>query len=400
MIQHATHAQDSYRIDPALWTRGRNAIAFVALISWIAAIAGFFLDPARFFQSYLVGFLFSIFIPLGGLFFLMVMFLTGSAWSVTMRRVVENMVVTLPLGFILCIPVLLGMSNLYHWAHPGAAEHDALLKAKEAWLNPTSFVYRTLIYFLLWSVWATRIYKHSTKQDTTKSLEQMHTISRWSAPGLLMLVLSGTLAAFDWSMSLDPHWYSTIFGLYCFAGGAFAFIATWLLILVALREKGVLRDTVNAEHYHDLGKWMLALTVFWAYIAFSQYLLIWYANIPEETVWFLHRFEGTWSWASALLLFGHFIFPFLVLVLRSTKRNLKALTLMAVWFLIIQYIDFYWQVMPTFYPHGVALHWLDVVCLVAPMSALALVFWSRMRAHALMPIGDPRFEQSLRFQNA
>ncbi len=400
MIQHATHLQDSYRIDPALWTRGRNAIAFVALISWIAAIAGYFLDPARFFQSYLVGFLFSIFIPLGGLFFLMVMFLTGSAWSVTMRRIVENMVVTLPLGFLLCIPVLLGMTTLYHWAHPGAADHDALLKAKEAFLNPTSFAYRTIIYFLLWSIWATRIYRHSTRQDTTKSLDQMHAISRWSAPGLLMLVLSGTLAAFDWSMSLDPHWYSTIFGLYCFAGGAFAFMATWLLILVALRKKGVLANTVNVEHYHDLGKWMYALTIFWAYIAFSQYLLIWYANIPEETIWFLHRFEGTWSWVSALLLFGHFIIPFLLMSFRSAKRNLKALTWMAVWFLVIQYIDFYWQVMPTFYPHGVAPHWLDIACLVAPASAMGLVFWSKMKAHALMPIGDPRFAQSLGFQNA
>jgi hypothetical protein len=201
-------------------------------------------------------------------------------------------------------------------------------------------------------------------------------------------------------MSLDPHWYSTIFGLYCFAGGAFAFMAVWLLILVALREKGVLRDAVHAEHYHDLGKWMYALTIFWAYIAFSQYLLIWYANIPEETVWFLHRFEGTWSWVSALLLFGHFIIPFVLMSFRSSKRDLKKLTLMAVWFVIIQYIDFYWQVMPTFYPNGVALHWLDIACLAAPMSALGLVFWSRMRAHALMPIGDPRFEQSLRFQNA
>ena len=251
MIQHATHAEDSYRIDPGLWTRGRNGIAFVALISWIAAIAGYFLEPARFFQSYLVGFLFSIFIPLGALFFLMVMFLTGSAWSVTMRRIVENMVVTLPLGLLLCIPVLMGMGTLYEWAHPGAADHDSLLRAKQAYLNPSGFTWRMVIYFLLWSLWATRIYKHSTRQDKTKSLDQMHAISRWCAPGLLMLVLSGTLASFDWSMSLDPHWYSTIFGLYCFAGGAFAFMALWLLILVSLREKGVLRNTVNLEHYHD-----------------------------------------------------------------------------------------------------------------------------------------------------
>ena len=168
--------------------------------------------PTRFFQSYLVGFLFSIFLVLGGLFFLMVMFLTGSAWSVTMRRVVENMVVTLPFGLILAIPVLLGIRSLYEWAHPNVA-HDAVLQAKQSWLNPASFSYRTVFYFLLWGLWTIRIYKHSVRQDKTKSLEQMHTISRWCAPGLLMLILSGTLASFDWSMSLDPHWYSTIFGL-------------------------------------------------------------------------------------------------------------------------------------------------------------------------------------------
>jgi hypothetical protein len=289
---------------------------------------------------------------------------------------------------------------LYHWAHPGVTDHDSILRAKAAYLNPTAFVWRSMVYFLLWSLWAVRIYKNSTKQDTTKSLDQMHALSRWSAPGLLMLVLSGTLAAFDWSMSLDPHWYSTIFGLYCFAGGAFSFMAAWFLIMRSLRDQGILRNAVHMEHYHDLGKWMFALTVFWTYIAFSQYLLIWYANIPEETIWYLHRFEGTWAWVSAALLFGHFIIPFLVLVLRSSKRNLKVLTVMAIWFLIIQYIDWYWQVMPNFYPHGVALHWLDIACLLAPASALGLVFWTRMKAHALMPIGDPRFEQALRFQNA
>lgn len=399
-LDHSGTQTISYRMDPAMWARGRNAIAFIALISWILALTGFILEPVRFYQSYLVGFLFSVFIPLGAMFFLMVMFLTGSAWSVPMRRIVENIVVTLPLGLLLGIPILLGMETLYEWAHPGVAEHDHLIRAKQAFLNPSGFAWRMVISFALWSLWATRIYKHSTRQDTTRSLDQMHAISRWSAPGLLMLVLTGTLAAFDWSMSLDPHWYSTIFGLYCFAGGAFAFMAMWVLILVALRAKGVLRNEVNLEHYHDLGKWMFALTVFWAYIAFSQYLLIWYANIPEETIWFLHRFEGTWSWMSAALLFGHFIIPFLILVFRSNKRNLRVLTFMAVWFLVIQYVDFYWQVMPNFYSHGVAPHWLDVVCLVAPLSAFALVFWSRMRAHPIMPIGDPRFEQGLSFQNA
>ena len=400
MVHHATpQATDSYFIDGALWTRGRNAIAFVALISWLLSIAGYFLDPSRFFQSYLTAFIFWVFIPLGGLFFLMIQYLTGSAWSVPMRRINENLVMTLPAGLLLFAPVALGLHHLYEWSHASVVAKDAILQGKAAYLNPQMFTLRGVLFFVLWSLWAWRIYSNSTQQDQNGALKHMHAISRWSAPGLFILVVSGTLAAFDWSMSLDPHWYSTIFGLYCFAGGGLAFIAVWILICRAFREKGVLANTINIEHYHDLGKWLFAMTVFWTYIAFSQYLLIWYANLPEETIWFRHRFEGTWAWVSFGLLFFHFIIPFLILLPRATKRNLKLLTVMAVWMLVMQYVDFYYQVMPTFQHGGVVPHWLDLVTLAAIGSSFALVFWFRVRAHALLPVGDPRFQQGLAFQN-
>lgn len=400
MIQHATHPRDSYTIDSELWTRGRNAIAFVALISSVATLSGFFLAPERFYQSYLVGFLFAIFIILGGMFFVQVQYLTGSAWSVPMRRIAENMIVTVPLGFLLFLPIILGQHHLYEWSHADVVAKDVLLQAKSAYLNSRGFSIRALVFLSIWSLWSWRIYQQSTKQDKTHSLEQMHTISRWSAPGLLVLFLSATLASFDWSMSLDPHWYSTIFGLYCLAGGALSFICVWTLICLGLRGKNVLSNTITIEHYHDLGKWMFALTVFWAYISFSQYLLIWYANIPEETIWFMHRFEGSWSWVSGALLFGHFVIPFFVLISRASKRNRKILRFAAIWLLAFQFVDFYWQVMPTFHKAGLAVHWLDLAAPAAIISAFALAFWGRMKAHALLPVGDPRFEQGLHFQNA
>src|SRR5687768_4236186 len=170
MIEQATRAPDSYYISGDQWVRGRNAIAFVALISWIAAIAGFFLDSPRFFQSYLVGFLFSVFIPLGGLFFVMVQYLTGSAWSVPMRRISENIVMTVPLGLLLFLPILLGVHDLYEWSHADVVRQDAILRAKSSYLNPTWFAYRGVIFFLLWTLWAWRLYKHSTQQDKTGSL--------------------------------------------------------------------------------------------------------------------------------------------------------------------------------------------------------------------------------------
>lgn len=398
MIQHA-HPRDSYQMDADLWIRGRNVIAFVALVSWIATIAGAFVSPERFFQSYLVGFLFWIFIPLGAMFFVKVQYLTGSAWSVPMRRIAENVMITIPLGFLLFVPILFGLHELYHWSHADAVAHDKLLQAKSAYLNANGFAVRAFVFFAIWSLWAWRIYQQSVKQDRTHSVEHMHTISRWSAPGLLLLFLTVTLASFDWSMSLDPHWYSTIFGLYCFAGGGLAFICVWTLLSLTLRQRTVLTHAINVEHLHDLGKWMFAMTIFWAYIAFSQYVLIWYANIPEETVWFLHRFEGSWAWVSAAILFGHVIIPFFVLLPRASKRSPKVLKFAAWWLLAFQFVDFYWQVMPTFNPHGVVLHWLDLTAPLAVGSALGLLFWNRMKAHALLPVGDPRFEQGLHFQN-
>ena len=315
-----------------------------------------------------------------------------------MRRIAENLMVTIPLGAVLFLPIAAGIHDLYHWSHADAVAHDAILQSKAGYLNEKWFGIRAVIFFALWTLWATRIYAHSTRQDKTKSLDQMHAISRWSAPGLLVLVLSVTLASFDWSMSLNPHWYSTIFGLYVFAGGARAFLSVWTLICLGFRGKGVLRNTINVEHYHDFGKWMFALTVFWAYIAFSQYLLIWYANMPEETIWYKVRLEGTWKWWSHLLLLGHFVVPFLGLVTRASKRNLNWLRGAAIWILVMQFVDFYFQVMPTFHKN-VSLHWLDFATIGAVGSAFALVFWFLVKRHALLPVGDPRFELGLRFHN-
>src|SRR5882724_2696820 len=230
---HSKHAVDSYFIDNSLWTRGRNAIVFVALVAWIASIAGFVANPNRFFESYLFGYLFCITIPFGATFFVMIQYLTGSAWSVPMRRIAENVMATIPVGAILFIPVVIGIPHLYEWASPEwiqAEIHTQHGPGKTGYLNPQWFIIRAAIFFLLWTLWTSRIYSHSVKQDKDGSIQHMHSISRWSAPGLLMLMLSVTLAAFDWSMSLNPHWYSTIFGLYVFAGGGLAFIATWILI--------------------------------------------------------------------------------------------------------------------------------------------------------------------------
>jgi hypothetical protein len=398
-MQHARTQRDSFYLDDAVWQRGRNVMFFIALIGVIACVAGYLTDHNQFFRSYLVAFCFATTIMLGGAFFVMIQFLTGSAWSVTVRRLMENIMMGLPVGLLLFIPVAFGVHELYEWAHADVIAQDELIRSKTAYLNPTAFTVRGFIYFGLWSVWAYAIWRQSTRQDSEKSVDQMNACSRWSAPGLLLVMATGTLASFDWIMSLDPKWYSTIFGVYCMAGGAVAFFGVLTLIALGMRRAGVLSNSINGEHYHDLGKWMFALTVFWAYIAFSQYLLIWYANIPEETIFFRHRLHGSWKGVSALLLFGRFVLPFVFLILRSNKRNLNFLGIAAGWIVLMHFVDMYWLIMPTWYREGVSLSWMDFAALLGVLGVLGFAFWSRLRKRALVPVGDLRFDQGLRFEN-
>jgi hypothetical protein len=398
MQQHSKSSTDSFYLEDSLWQKGRNTLLFAVLIAAVLCVFGFFSDRAQFSRSWLVAFCFAMTIILGGTFFVMIQYLTGSAWSVTVRRLMENIMVTVPVGLLLFVPIALNLGYLYEWTQAGVMK-EPVVAAKGAYLTEQMFVLRTIIYFLVWSFVAVGIWRTSTKQDHTKSIKQMHTASRFSAPGLLIIVVTGTLASFDWIMSLDPRWYSTIFGLYCLAGGALAFFGFITLIAMGLQKAGVMRNSITPEHYHDLGKWMFALTAFWGYMAFSQYLLIWYANIPEETVFYRHRQVGTWLAFSLFVAAGRFCVPFLILIRRGAKRDLRILAFFAVWVIFMHFADMYWLIMPNFFKGGMSLSWMDFAALFAVISILGFAFWSRMKNHAIAPVGDLRFEQGLNFEN-
>jgi len=397
---HAGAPADNYQLEISRWNTGRNVLVFAALLGIIGCIAGYVSNPARLFQSYMVAFAYTTLIGLGAFFFVMVQFLTGSAWSVTMRRIMENVMITLPVGLILFIPVAIGLDQIYPWTNQAIVGADAVLKAKSSFLTPNFFITRTVIYFFLWSLWAGSIYHQSTKQDTARSIKQMHIASRWSAPGLFLAVAIGTLASYDWLMSLEPKWYSTIFGLVMLSGGGLSFFSVVTLVCLAFRRAGILKNSITKEHYHDLGKWLLCMTAFYTYVAFAQYFLIWYSNIPEETVWYRHRMVGAWLPISLAMPFLRFLIPFPILLCRPAKRSLKVIGLMAAYSLIVEYIDLYWIVMPTYYKTGPQPHWLDLATIVTTVSICGLVFWSRFRKHKMVPVGDLRFEQSLHFENA
>lgn len=397
-MQRTQTTNDSFYLEEGLWQRGRNVLMFAVLASLLLGLFGYISDPVQFTRSYLVSFCFAMTIILGGTFFVMVQYLTGSAWSVTIRRFMENIIVTVPVGLILFVPVALGLPYLYEWTRPEVMKEPAVA-AKAAYLTEQMFVLRTIIYFAIWSFFTVGIWRTSVKQDRTKSIQQMHTASRFSAPGLLFIMLTGTLASFDWIMSLNPRWYSTIFGIYCLAGGALGFFGFITLICMGLQRAGVMRKSITGEHYHDLGKWLFALTAFWGYIAFSQYLLIWYANIPEETIFFRNRTVGSWVGWSLFLVAGHFIVPFVILIRRGAKRSMKILGILAAWLTLMHYADMYWLIMPNFFKTGFHIHWMDFAAFAVVVSVLGLAFWSRMRRHAIAPVGDLRFEQGLHFEN-
>ena len=396
-----SHSQqtDSYTLETGRWSAGRNVLVFAALVSVLASVAGYLSDPNRFFESYLVAFTFTAAIGLGAFFFVQVQYLTGSAWSVGMRRVMENLMVTLPVGLILFVPLLFGLDHLYPWMNRAVMASNKVLAAKSSYLEKNFFIERSVVYFVLWSIWALMIYRNSIKQDTERSAERMHSISRWSAPGLLLAVVVGSLASFDWIMSLMPGWYSTIFGLYYLSDGALGFISLLTLILLAFRKNGILANTVQEEHYHDLGKWMFALTCFYAYIAVSQYLLIWYADLPEETIFYRVRSGGSWLPFSLSLPVLRFFFPFFALLCRPVKRKFTVIGFIAAWSLLMIYLDLYWLVMPNFHAEGPAFHWLDLATLGATVSITGLAFWARFKKNKIVPVGDLRFEQSLHFEN-
>jgi hypothetical protein len=398
-MEHGQANRDSYYLPESAWQKGRNILVGMAALGWILSIAGLFVDRQQFFFSYLAAFFYFLVITAGSLFFVKVQYLTGSVWSVTVRRLMENISVGMVWAALLFIPIIFGIGDLYQWSHPNIVKADEIMEGRATYFGYPFFFARVIAYFAIWCFFSLRIYRRSVDMDRSGSVLNILKAESLSAPGLLLLFLTVSLAADDWIMSLQPHWYSTMWGVYCLAGGALALMSAMTLISIGLRKNGYLTNTITVEHLHDLGKWMFALTVFWTYIAFSQYMLIWYANLPEETIFFYNRMQGSWLYISLLLVFGHFIFPFFLLLARGAKRSLPILTLAATWLVFICYVDVYWMVMPVLHPQGIAPHWLDLTTLLAVGGTFAFGFWLRLRKTAMIPVGDVRLERSLAFKN-
>ncbi|HEV3166865.1 MAG TPA: hypothetical protein VGZ22_22750, partial [Isosphaeraceae bacterium] len=300
---------------------------------------------------------------------------------------------------LLFLPIVANLGRFYVWADPARVSTDPELIRKAIWLNPIAFTIRTAIYLASWAIVAGLLTRSSTQQDQTADpwhVRRMRAISTW---GTIVVGLTSSFAASDWLMSLEPHWSSTIFGVYFWAGGLVSALAALILLVLSLHAAGCLRSTVTIEHLHDLGKLLFGFVIFWAYIAFSQYFLIWYANFPEETRWYVVRRTGDWNTLSWALLFGHFAVPFLLLLPRATKRSPFWLGFIAAWVLVFHYADVYWLIMPALAPEWREPHWLDTSMLLTLVFLYGAIVARACQARPLVPIGDSRLSESIAFRN-
>lgn len=372
-----------------------------AVIGLISTATGLLVDPKQTYYSWLTAVLFWTSMGLGALFILMLNSLTSSVWNVVLRRIFEAIALTLPIMLILFLPILLGMGQLYHWSHPEVVAADELLQKKAGYLNPTFFTIRLFGYFAIWIALAFFLRKISLRQDQ-QQLSSSHYANPWvkiSAPGMILYAITVSFAAFDWMMSLDPHWYSTIYGVGFFTGCVMGMFALTIWIVRYLNGQSLLTSEITVEHRHDLGKMMYVFLILWAYMAFSQYFLIWYANIPEETLFYHHRWDGSWKTMSLFLVFGHFVIPFFGLISRNSKRSPAVLAFFAMWLLVMHYFDLYWNIMPNLHHHAVHFSYLDLTSLVAVGGIFMWAMWNRLTAVPLLPINDPKLEASLKHVN-
>jgi hypothetical protein len=353
----------------------------------------------RFLLSYLVNFCFFLSIVLGGLFFVMIQHVTRSGWSVVIRRFAEGFMANVWLMAVLLIPLLLGLDRLFLWAQPEVVEHDHLLQIKQPYLNTTFFLIRMFVYFGSWFLLSRYLFNKSVEQDETRNPATTIQMQKVSAGGLFLFAVTVTFCAFDLLMSIEPHWFSTIFGVYYFSGSVLVTCGALIITSYLTQRSGRLAGVISIEHYHDMGKLTFAFVVFWSYIAFSQYMLIWYANIPEETQWYLARQTGQWTTLSWFMLIGHFIVPFLALISRIPKRRKEPLVIAAVWILLIHWVDMYYLIMPHASEGVVPFHVQDLTCFLGIGGLFVAAFATRFRSRSLLAQGDPRLSESLAFEN-
>ncbi len=371
-------------------------IAMVVGVAGLAlCAAGFAADREHFFKSYLLAYMFWIGIALGSLALSMVHHLSGGAWGVVIRRVLEAASRTLPFMALLFLPIVFGMHELYIWTNADTVAHDIILQKKAPYLNVTFFLVRAALYFVLWSSLALLLSKWSLEQEREGEHGQSLRMQRLSGAGLVIYAVTILFMSVDWVMSLDPHWYSTMFGILFMGGQGLSALAFSIAVVVLLSRTEPMSRVIAPAHLHDLGKLMLAFVMLWAYFSFSQYLIIWSANLPEEIPWYLKRMGGGWQWVGLALIFGHFVLPFVLLLSSDIKKNGRTLIGVAIAVIVMRVVDLFWNIGPMHHDASFGVTWLDAVAPLALGGVWVALFLWQLQSRSLLPMGEPYLAEAL-----
>jgi hypothetical protein len=377
------------------WDLTQKRSLAVGLIAAVLCAGGALIFPPVFFRAYLSAYIFWIGIPVGCLALLMLHHLVGGRWGFMIQRVLEAAIQTLPLMALLFVPLLFGLPDLYPWARSEVVAADPALQQKAGYLNIPFFVARTVFYFAVWIILGRLLVNWSQQQDRTGDATLTLRLQQLSGPGLVLYGLTVSFAALDWMMSLEPKWYSTIFGMIFMVSFGLAALALAILATRFLETESPLDRVVSPDRWHDLGNLLLALVMFWAYLNFSQFLLIWSENLAEEIPWYLHRIGGGWEWVALVSILFQFALPFVLLLSRNTKRNSRTLAAVAGAILFMHWLDILWMVAPSFYPARFHIHWLDIAAPVGIGGFWLAAFIGYLKARSLLPLHDPRFAELL-----
>jgi len=381
----------------ALPARLSNLAWMLIAAGGVLIVAAWLTDGTRAAFNHVVIFMMLASVGVGSLFLISLEYVAGAVWSTPIRRVSEILAFLIPVTAVVAVPLFLSMHDLFHWTHTEVVEADAILKGKSPYLNETFFGIRFATTFGLWFLFYHLITRNSRMQDTTGN--QLLTKRNITLSALFIPLFAFTVSflAIDWIMSLEPHWFSTIFGVYYFSGTMLAALAAGTLAIILLHENGHFGTLLKRDHFYSLGALMFAFVNFWAYIAFSQYLLIWYANLPEETFWMMRRWEGGWEFLSLALILVHFVIPYIGLLAQEAKMNPRRLKIMAVWILFAHYVDLYWLIMPT-HQESFIFGWYELGFPLLAIGIVLLFFVLRYRKTSLIPIGDPKLKRGLDFR--
>ena len=351
----------------------------------------------EFFQSYLISFIFWISITMGSLALLMVQYLTGGAWGMVSRRIFEAGSRTLPLILLLFLPIAFNLPVLYEWVRPAVAATPEI-RAKALYLNVPFFFIRAAIFFAIWGILTFLLNRWSKEQDETAPRLPGPKDGRFrvlSGPGVVLYMITLTFMSVDWVMSLVPHFYSTIFGILMLGDQGLSTMAFTIVILTIIARFRPMSEVVEADHFHDLGKLMLAFVMLWAYFNVSQLIIVWSGNLPEEIPWYIDRLQGAWAPIAWLVFLGHFVLPFALLLSRRLKRHPHLLVRLALFVLLMRAVDIIWTIGPAFRHQTSTIHWLDLASIVGMGGIWMAVFFTLLAGRALLPAHDPYFEEAL-----